>query len=90
MSETAERKIPVELTEAEIHAVIKFHVAATKRIPKALGQAVLEERANSLFPRARYVKALHEEAQAAMAGHVDRAQRLLDILKQQTPTKNQK
>lgn len=72
---------PVALSVEELKAVIDFHVRATKRIPKALGQAMLKHQATHLLPSGRAMKVLHDEAKSLIQQHAARVTELLSIFK---------
>lgn len=70
----------VNLSDEEVSALVKFHSACARRIPKQLGKALLENH-RSLFSRARTMKIFHEEATRAVQSRVERAKELLKLLK---------
>lgn len=78
------QKISVELTEGEIHTVVKWHIAQMKRIPKVLGDQMLKENAE-FFPRGRQIKALREAAEERMQHHASRAKELLKLIDKKAP-----
>lgn len=79
--EPAERPLTVALSDAELIAVINYHVAATRRISKATGKMLLEKRASNLFFKSRESNVLIAEARKLVDAHMARAIGLQSILK---------
>lgn len=77
----ADDKVTLEITGAELFAVVKYHTTCARRIPNAFGTAALKLQAKSLFPSGRAFKAMKEEADALLKFHSDRAKELLAHLK---------
>lgn len=78
--EPAERPYTINLSKAEVVALVKYHCAQARRIPKALGQATMELRAHSLFGTKKQSDALIKAAQKQLEAHSLRAKGLASIL----------
>ncbi len=75
-----DRPFQIALSREELMALVKYHVACARRVPKKLGQAALELQAKSLFPSGRALKTLHEVARKTIEEHATRAKGLASLL----------
>jgi hypothetical protein len=79
--EPAERPYTIALSAAEVVALVKYHVAHCKRIPKDLGKAQLEAGRGSFFVPKHLNAKLVSAAKEQLEAHTTRAQGLASILK---------
>jgi len=82
VSDSTERPFTVSLSAAEVLAIVNYHTAQVRRIPKILGNAALKLQASSILWSSRDMRALHAEAKLQVESHTNRARGLLSILKQ--------
>lgn len=75
-----ETPFTVALSRDEMVALIRFHVARIRALPKKLGQESLKM-STGAFPRQRDLKALHDAAKQVLDYHSSRARGLSSILK---------
>jgi hypothetical protein len=78
--EPAERPIQIAISLAEMLALVKYHEAQVKRIPKELGKALLQPTPYGVT-RAKMAARYQKEGQALVEAHLQRARGLLSILK---------
>ena len=76
-----ERPYTVELSLAEVHALINHHILQTKRCTKFVGNKLLKLSASSPLPSSRESKAYIEEGRKIVEAHIKRAQGLQSFLK---------
>ncbi len=79
--EPAERPYTVALSDAEVFALIKHHVAMTKRVTKIVGNKLLVLSAKSPLPQRRDSNALIEEGRKMVEAHLARAKGLQSFIK---------
>ena len=77
--EPAERPYKVDLSAAEVLALVNYHARHAKRIPKEMGKAILKEK-TSLLPRAQAIKIIIDIAEEQSTAHLDRGKGLLSII----------
>ena len=77
----AERPYAVQLSAAEVHALINHHVSQTKRCTKFVGNKLLKLSATSVLPNRRQSSAYIEEGRKIVDAHISRAKGLQSILK---------
>ena len=75
-----ERPFQVELSLAEIHALVNHHIAQTKRCTKFVGNKLLKLSASSALPNRRESNAYIEEGRKIVEAHIARAKGLQSIL----------
>jgi len=76
-----DRPYQVELSVAEVHALIKHHISQTRRCTKFVGNKLLKLQAGSAFPKKREADAYIEEGRKIVAAHISRAKGLQSFLK---------
>jgi len=74
------RPFQVDLSVAEIHALVNHHVAQTKRCTKYVGNKLLKLSASSVLPNRRESNAYIEEGRKIVEAHIARAKELQSIL----------
>jgi hypothetical protein len=81
MNPTRETPFTIALTHNEVVALVKYHVAQTKAIPKKLGaiSMKLAKNANGI-PKSSDIKSLHKEANEILSYHTGRARGLVSLL----------
>jgi hypothetical protein len=80
MQKSRETPYTIAISKNEMIALIKWHTAQVKALPKKVGAISMKMAAESAFPRTRDLKALHDEAKDVMTYHTSRAKGLLSII----------
>jgi hypothetical protein len=70
----------IAISKNEMIAIIKFHTAQVRALPKKVGAISMKLAAENVFPKTRELKALHDEAKDVMAYHTSRARGLLSLI----------
>lgn len=78
--EPAERPFTLNVSAAEIIALVRHHQNQSKRVPKILGK-LLMDKSSSGFPRGSDMAVARKEAEKILNAHLTRARGLLSILK---------
>ena len=79
MMEPAERVVTAALSKAELVALMRYHVAAAKAVPKRLGQASMKM-ADGYIPTAVELKAMRKIAVDLVEAHIARHKELSNLL----------
>jgi len=80
--EPAERLRNLDLSDAEVLALVRYHVSMTKKITKYVGKALLNlNMKNPLFSSRREGNALIDEGKKQVVAHIARVTALQSILK---------
>ena len=74
-----ETPFTIALSKEEMIALIKFHTARCRSLPKKVGQESLKL-SQGPFPKMREMKALHDAAKQILTYHSTRARGILSIL----------
>jgi hypothetical protein len=81
MNPTRETPYSMALTHNEVVALVKYHVAQTKALPKKIGAISMDlAKNNGGTPKASDMKALHKEAKGILDYHTGRARGLVSLL----------
>lgn len=81
--EPAERPFSLEISRAELVALVKFHCAQAKAVARRFGKAALELRAQTLFG-GRALKELSDMAREQQQYHMARAKGLAALLEERS------
>jgi hypothetical protein len=71
----------LEISQAELVALIKWHGTQVKSIAKKFGKVATDDHIFSKAPSARDLKILHDVTKGAMEKHINRARGLASLLK---------
>lgn len=81
MDPTRETPYSIALTHNEVVALVKYHAAQLRALPKKVGAISMKLAADSNgVPKMRKMKALHKEAEEIQIYHSTRARGLLSLL----------
>jgi len=79
--EPADRPRTVALSDAEVLALINYHIAQAKRVTKTVGEKLCDLRSGSIFKSRASSSALIEHGRKLVRAHLDRATGLQSFLK---------
>lgn len=90
--EPADRLFKMELSHAEVIALVNWHTAQVKNTTKRFGAAAMEMQKFNVIPNGKNLKSLHTLAKEQIESHAARGRELIGIIKiqncnQQQPTK---
>jgi len=75
-----DRPFTLALSRDEVVALVKFHTACARSVPRRLGKALMESRSTALIPNFRSMRIIQEEARRILDSHSSRAKGLLSII----------
>jgi hypothetical protein len=83
MSDTTKpaQRYTLEISQAELIALVKWNMAQAKGVSRKFGQEVLKIQANNIFGRSTHVMALKKLCQDKIVEHGKRARGLATLLK---------